>query len=162
MIKYNGEESGCERCAAFMFTAGATLFTEQYYCFGLFFVGGIYPPVPRRKSSEEKEQAWSWVWTRAIMNIYLILQKSKAPGYSTALVILTWNECIMSYSSCSMPKVTCSAEQMTARFSLASAEARTAILGFNIAADIAWTKKSCFVFPLAPAEDRHHTNWWGE
>lgn len=110
-----------------------------------------------KKKQWEKERAWSWVWTRAIMNIYLILQKSKAPGYSTALVILTWNECIMSYLSCSMPNVTCSVEQMTARFSPASAEAWTTILRFNIAADIGWTKE-LFCIPSSPAEDQHHTN----
>ena len=104
-----------------------------------------------------EEQAWSWMWTHAIMNIYLILQKTKAPGSSSALVILTWNECIMSYLSCFMPNVTCSAEQMTARLSLASVKARAAILRFNIAADIGWRKK-LFCIPSSPAEDQHHTN----
>lgn len=111
----------------------------------------------RWRKAARKEQARSWTWTCAIMNIYLILQKTKAPGYSSALVILTWNECIMSYLSCFMPNVTCSVEQMTARFSLASVKAQAAILRFNITADIGWRKK-LFCIPSSPAEDQHHTN----
>lgn len=109
------------------------------------------------RKAVRKEQVWSWMWTHAIMNIYLILQRTKAPGCSSTLVILTWNECIMSYLSCYMPNVTCSVEQMTMSLSLASLKAQAAILRFNITADIGWRKK-LFCIPSSPAEDQHHTN----
>lgn len=63
----------------------------------------------------------------------------------------------MGYLSCFMPNVTCSVEQMTARSLLASVKAWTAILRFNITADIGWRKK-LFCIPSSPAEDQHHTN----
>ncbi len=104
-----------------------------------------------------KEQAWSWEWTRAIMNIYLILQEAKAPGFSSTLVILTWNEYIMSYLSLFMPNVPCFIKQVTGRFSLSSVKAKTTILRLNISADIVWRKK-LFCIPSSPAQDQHHTN----
>ena len=102
----------------------------------------------QKEKAARKERAWSWMWTRAIMNIYLILQKTKASGYSSALVILTWNQCIMSYLSCFMPNVTCSVGQMTA------SDCSIKILHH---ADIGWRKK-LFCIPSSPAEDQHHTN----
>lgn len=63
----------------------------------------------------------------------------------------------MGYLRCFMPNVTCSVEQMTARSALASVKAQTAILRFNITADIGWRKK-LFCIPSSPAEDQHHTN----
>lgn len=40
---------------------------------------------------------------------------------------------------------------------LAFVKAQTAILRFNITADIGW-RKELFCIPSSPAEDQHHTN----